>query len=103
MMKSEMWRFDDIKALTHGLWNSGMFERDVEDDAPIKKYAKLDARYQQLEEAGRSKSANSKDRLAAFNALQSDLLSASPRIAGALAAVGRALHQCAGGRLPPRC
>ncbi|MFT5411639.1 MAG: hypothetical protein ACI9NC_004375, partial [Verrucomicrobiales bacterium] len=83
MMKSEMWRFADVEALTHGLWHSGMFERDVDHDAPIKKFAKLDARYQQIKKQIDPK-ANTKDRLAAFKALQGDLLSASPRIAGAL-------------------
>ncbi|MFK7910841.1 MAG: hypothetical protein AB8F34_09570 [Akkermansiaceae bacterium] len=83
MMKSEMWRFADIKSATHGLWHSGMFERDVKNDVPNKKYAKLDARYQQLKKQV-GKKASSKDRLAAFNTLRNDLLSASPKIAGAL-------------------
>ncbi|NNM29248.1 MAG: hypothetical protein HKO57_06990, partial [Akkermansiaceae bacterium] len=82
MMKSEMWRFNDIKAVTHGLWHSGMFERDVEHDVPIKKYGKLDARYQQLTKQV-AKEAKSNERLAAFNALQKDLLSANPGIPGA--------------------
>ncbi|MBT8043549.1 MAG: hypothetical protein KJO79_01255, partial [Verrucomicrobiae bacterium] len=82
MMKSEMWRFADIKSATHGLWHSGMFERDVKIDQPHKKYAKLDSRYQQLKKQV-GKKANSKDRLSAFKSLYSDLLSATPRIAGA--------------------
>ncbi len=83
MIQSEMWRFNDVKALTHGLWHSGMFERDVDHDVPIKKYANLDSRYQQLKKLVDS-TANSNDRLAALNALQSDLLNASPRLPGAL-------------------
>ncbi|MFT7639145.1 MAG: tetratricopeptide (TPR) repeat protein, partial [Pirellulaceae bacterium] len=83
MMQSEMWRFNDVEALTHGLWHSGMFERDVEHDAPIKKYADLDSRYQQLKKQ-LDTTANNKDRIAAFNALLADLLSDSPRIPGAL-------------------
>jgi tetratricopeptide (TPR) repeat protein len=83
MMQSEMWRFDDIKALTHGLWHSGMFERDVEHHVPIDKYANLDSRYQQLKKQVDS-NASSNNRLSAFNALQADLLSASPRIVGVL-------------------
>ncbi|MDG2401384.1 MAG: hypothetical protein P8M04_12520, partial [Akkermansiaceae bacterium] len=83
MMKSEMWRFTEIKALTHGLWHSGMFERDVEHDVPIKKYEKLDAQFQTLKKQT-SKEASSKDRLAAFKVLQGDLLGASPRIVGSL-------------------
>lgn len=83
MMQSEMWRFDDVKALTHGLWHSGMFERDVEHDVPIKKHAKLDARYQSLKKQT-SKKASSKDRLAAFNTLYKDLSANAPTTPGAL-------------------
>ncbi|MFK7850545.1 MAG: tetratricopeptide repeat protein, partial [Akkermansiaceae bacterium] len=84
MMKSEMWRSENLKDLSHGVWHSGMFERDVEHDAPLKKYAKLDSRYQKLKQQV-SEKASSKDRIAAFNALQSDLLSKSPSIPGSLA------------------
>ena len=83
MMKSEMWRFNDVKALTHGLWHSGLFERDVEHDVPIKKYANLDARYQQLKKQV-SKEAKPGDRKAAINTIYKDLLSANPSIPGAL-------------------
>ena len=83
MMKSDMWRFDDIKALTHGVWHSGMFDRDVEHDVPIQKYADLDARYQQLRKQV-GKEAASRDRMAAFNTLHKDLLSPAPSIPGAL-------------------
>jgi len=92
LMKSEMWRFSDIKALTHGLWHSGMFERDVAHDVPIKKYEKLDAQYQQLKKQVDAK-ASRKDRLAAFKSLQGDLLSASPKITGALPLWGELLKQ----------
>ena len=37
--------------------------------------------------------AGSKDRIAAFKTLLNDLLEASPTITGALAALGRSLHQ----------
>lgn len=83
MMKSEMWRFEKIEAVTHGLWHSGMFERDVKYEDPLTKYAKLDPTYQKLKkqvEAG----ADQKARLAAFEALRIDLLNPSPRIVGAL-------------------
>ena len=83
MMQSEMWRFNEVKALTHGLWHSGAFERDVDHDAPIKKYANLDARYQQFKKKV-DPMANGKDRMFAFNALQADLLSPSPRMPGSL-------------------
>ena len=82
MMKSEMWRFEDVKRLTHGLWHSGMFERDVEHDVPIKKYEKLNARYQQLKKQVR-KEASTQERMAALNALRKDL-SGNPSIPGAL-------------------
>jgi tetratricopeptide (TPR) repeat protein len=83
MMKTDAWRFSEIKTLTHGLWHSGMFERDIKYEVPLKKYAKLDGRYQKLK-SQINKKANSKDRLAAFNTLRTDLLSASPKIAGSL-------------------
>ena len=83
MMQSEMWRFNDVKALTHGLWHSGMFDRDVEHDAPIKKYAELDDRYQRLKKQI-AKEASTRDRLAALNTIYNDLLSADPSIPGAL-------------------
>ena len=72
MMKSEMWRFTDIKALTHGLWHSGMFERDGKYEQPTKKYAKLDARYQQLNKQV-GKKANAGERKSAFNKLYNEL------------------------------
>ncbi|MCH7224681.1 tetratricopeptide repeat protein [Haloferula sp. A504] len=84
MMKSEMWRFDDIKTLTHGLWHSGMFEREGEDhNAPNVKYNNLDSRYQKLKQQV-SKEAKNNERLAAFKTLQADLLSANPSTPGAL-------------------
>ena len=83
LMQSEMWRFNDVKALTHGVWHSGMFERDVEHNVPIDKYANLDARYQQIEKQI-AKEASSRDRQAALNTIYNDLLSATPSIPGAL-------------------
>lgn len=83
MMRSEMWRFNDIKTGAHGLWHSGMFERDVENNVPLKKYAKLNDTYQKLKQQV-GKKANSKDRLSAFASLKKDLLSSSPSIPGAL-------------------
>ncbi len=81
LMKSEMWRFTDIKDLSKGIWNSGMFEKDGNDSDPIKKYENLDARYQQLKKQI-DPEANSKDRLTAFKALQRDLLSPGPVLPG---------------------
>jgi len=83
MMQSEMWRFNDVKALTHGLWHSGMFERDVDHDVPVNKYARLDVRYQQLEKQI-AKEASTRDRLAALNTIYNDLLSTTPSIPAAL-------------------
>ncbi len=84
MMKSEAWRFDDIKKMTHGLWHSGRFERDVAQDEPDKKYASFDARHQRLKQQLDPKAA-SRDRLAAFEELRRDLLGGAPAIPAALA------------------
>jgi tetratricopeptide (TPR) repeat protein len=73
MMKSEMWRSSDIKAVTHSIWHSGMFERDDKYEKSTKKYAKLDARYQQLNKQV-AKKANSGERKAAFDKLYKELL-----------------------------
>ncbi len=85
MMKTEMWRFNNIKEVTDPIWKSGMFERGEEKfETANKKYANFDTRYQQIKKQI-DKKASSKDRLAAFKALQADLLSNSPSIPGALA------------------
>ncbi|MFZ9935507.1 MAG: tetratricopeptide repeat protein [Luteolibacter sp.] len=84
MIKAEAWRFDDIKKMTHGLWHSGMFERDVAQDAPDKKHANFDARHQKLKQQLDPK-ASSRDRLAAFEELRRDLLGTAPTIPAALA------------------
>lgn len=85
MMKSEMWRFENIKNVTDPIWKSGMFEQGEEKpEAANKKYANFDERYQKLKKQT-DKKASSKDRLAAFETLQSNLLSNSPSIPGALA------------------
>ena len=83
MMQSEMWRFSDVKMLTHGVWHSGMFERDVDHDVPIKKYANLDARYQRIRQQI-DRQATSQGRITAFNLLYRDLVSHAPTIPGAL-------------------
>lgn len=83
MMQHEMWRFNDVKMLTHGVWHSGMFERDVDHDVPIKKYSNLDSRYQQLKKQVDA-TAKSQDRITAFNRLYRDLISDTPTTPGAL-------------------
>ena len=83
LIASEMWRFDDLKKATHGLWHSGMYERDVKYEAPLKKHAKLSDQYQTLKKAVGSK-ASGKDRMAAFDTLRKDLLSSAPKIPGSL-------------------
>jgi tetratricopeptide (TPR) repeat protein len=84
-MKTEMWRFSEVKDFAHSIWHSGMFERgDEKFEAALKKHANFDARYQQLQKQV-SEKASSKDRMAAFNSLQADLLGNSPVIPGALA------------------
>lgn len=83
MMQSEMWRFTDVKTITHSLWHSGMFEREVDHDAPNKKHANLDARYQQLKKQIR-KEASSSERMSAFNAIEKELLASNPTVPGVL-------------------
>lgn len=72
MMKSEMWRSNDIKTLSHGVWHSGMFERDTKYEQALNKYAKLDGRYQQLKKQV-AKKANAGERKAAFDKLYKEL------------------------------
>ena len=83
IMKTEMWRSTDVKGVFQAIWNSGAFEKDGNAAGPIKKHAKLDARYQQLKNQV-DKKASSKNRIVAFNSLRNDLLSAAPKIPGAL-------------------
>jgi tetratricopeptide (TPR) repeat protein len=81
-MKTEMWRFTEVKDFAHNIWHSGMFERGEEKfEAAIKKHANFDARYQQLKKQVADKS-SSNDRMAAFRAVQADLLGNSPSIPG---------------------
>ncbi|MBT8038223.1 MAG: hypothetical protein KJO21_11825 [Verrucomicrobiae bacterium] len=72
MMKSEMWRFAEIKEPTHNLWQSGMFKRDTKAEAPTKKYAQFDTRYQKLKKQV-SKKASIAERTAAFKQLYKEL------------------------------
>jgi tetratricopeptide (TPR) repeat protein len=83
MMKTEMWRSADIKAVGYRVWNAGVFERggNKEEDA-VKKHASIDPRYQGLKKQVERK-ANSNDRMAAFKTLMTDL-SGTPSIPGAL-------------------
>jgi tetratricopeptide (TPR) repeat protein len=83
MMKTEMWRFGDVKGVSDAIARSGMFENDGNQKASDKKYAQLDARYQQLKKQV-AKGASANDRLAAFNTLYKELLSPAPSIPGAL-------------------
>jgi len=83
MMKTEMWRFNEVKTLTHGLWHSGMFERDTKYEVPLKKYAKLDGSYQKLNKQV-GKKANSSARKAAFNQLYKELSSSNLSTPGLL-------------------
>jgi tetratricopeptide (TPR) repeat protein len=83
MMKTDLWRFDEVKSINQAVVSSGLFENDENKKAAGKKDALPDARDQQLKKQV-AKGASAKDRLAAFNALNKDLLSASPGIPGAL-------------------
>ncbi len=84
MVKSEAWRFNDIKAATHGLWHNPWFERVGKYEDMLKKHDKFAASYQKL--SGQvTKNANPKLRQQAFNELYKDLSSNNPSIPGALA------------------
>ena len=83
MMATELWRFAEIKPVAHSLNQSGMFERDVDYNAPIDKYAKMDARFQQLKKQV-SKEANQLDRAGAFKTIMEGLLSPEPKTPGML-------------------
>ncbi len=83
MMKADMWRFDDLKIISQAVVKSGLFENDENKKAAGKKDGLSDARYQQLKKQV-AKGASTKDRLAAFDSLNKDLLSSSPGIPGAL-------------------
>ena len=47
MMQTEMWRFTEITPVTQSLWSNG-FERNVDQNLPNEKYAKMDSRFQKL-------------------------------------------------------
>ena len=83
MMQTELWRFTEIKPVTHSLWHSGMFERDVEHNVPNDKYAKMDARFLQLKKQV-SKEANQLERAGAFKTIMEGLLSPEPKAPGML-------------------
>ena len=78
VVKSEMWRFPEVKSAVNTLWNSGA-ERDTNQADAGKLQDKPDARAEQIAKQI-AKEAASKDRLAAFNTLQGDLSGATPSI-----------------------
>ena len=80
--KTEMWRFANAKAAMEAAWNSGA-ERDGDLNATIKLYEKPDPKSENIRKQVAEK-ASSNDRITAFKALQSDLLSNSPSIPGSL-------------------
>ncbi len=82
VVKSEMWRFDSSKSAIDTAWNSGV-ERDAELADILKQYEKPDARFEQMVKQT-SKTASSKDRLAAFAELQRDLIGSAPTVPGGL-------------------
>jgi len=88
MVKTEMWRSADIKSACQRVWNVGLFERGKgKEEAPVKKHANLDARYQTLSKQTEKK-ASPADRMAAFKSLTADLSSPVPTIPGALSLWG---------------
>ena len=81
MMQTELWRFNEITPVTHSIWHSGMFERDVDNKVPNEKYAKMDSRYQLLKKQV-SKGASQLERVQAFKTILQGLLSPEPRTPG---------------------
>lgn len=82
VVKSEMWRFPDVKTALDTLWNSGA-ERDTQLPDAMKLHDKPDARSGQIAKQI-TKEAASPTLLAAFNTLLNDLLNATPTITRAL-------------------
>lgn len=82
VVKSEMWRFPDVKTALETLWNSGA-ERDTQLPEAMKLHDKPDARSEQIAKQI-TKEAASQTRIAAFNTLQGDLSGAAPSIPAAL-------------------
>ena len=83
MMRSEAWRFNNVKAATHGLWHNPWFERVGEYEAMLKKYQNFGS-YKKLSEQVK-KGANDKLRMQAFDQLYKNLTSNNPSIPGAFA------------------
>ncbi len=82
VMKSEAWRFGTAKIAIDAVWNAG-FDRDVQHEVMLKKYARPNAQHARLM-AQCGPKAGGKDRLLAFAALQKDLLAPAPVIPGAI-------------------
>ena len=81
MMQTELWRFNEITPVTHSIWHSGMFERDVDNKVPNEKYAKMDSRFQLLKKQV-SKEASQLERVQAFKTILQGLLSPEPKTPG---------------------
>jgi tetratricopeptide (TPR) repeat protein len=79
MIKTEMWRFQNVKTMADLVWNSGIFQRD----AAWKNKGDLPAPHPQLLKQV-SKKASAGDRTAAMEMLAKDLSGASPTIPAAL-------------------
>ena len=84
ILKTEMWRFPDVKTMADLVWNGGVFERDGGFKESWKDQRELAAPYPQIKKQV-SKQASASDRMAASETLTKDLLGASPSIPAALA------------------
>lgn len=80
MVKTEAWRFADMKSVVAAAW-AGSTTQEIEQKALLKQYSKADPRFEQIKKQI-NKKADSKQRLAAFNALSKDLLSNAPQTPG---------------------
>ena len=82
-VKTELWRFPDVKTMAQTVFQAGVFERDGDITAIEKKYASLGVTFDQLKKQV-AKNASAQDRKNAFDTLTKDL-SGNPSIPGALA------------------
>ena len=82
MVKSEAWRFKDMKDAVQTAWHTSTTQ-DTSNKDLQKQYGKSDARFDTIKKQI-DKKTDSKQRLAAFNTLYKDLASPAPTTPGAL-------------------
>lgn len=83
IMKTEAWRFSDMKQLNHQIWNHPLFKQGGNMQQEMQKFQKHGPRYETLQNQIAAK-ATTPQRLEAFQSLLKDLTSPSPVIPGSL-------------------